>query len=176
MIELKRITKPDDYLLDELLVLYTETFPPEERRNLQQLKNFIESRPQMYFNAIEETGELCGLVIYWDFGSFCYLEHLAVFPEKRNRKIGQQVLEFMSRNIKTDHLLEVEPALDELTIRRINYYRRNGYEILDKNYIQSAYSGNKEDEIPLWIMGSPEINPDKLDEYIRVIRKEVYGV
>lgn len=125
----------------------------------------------MYFNAVECDGELSGLFVYWNLGDFYYLEHLAVYPAMRNKKIGQQVLDFVDRHLKGLRLLEVEPATDEMTTRRVNYYRRNGYEVLDKTYIQPSYHGAG-DACSLWIMGN-ETTP-RLAEFIGRIKQEVY--
>ncbi len=46
----------------------------------------------------------------------------------RNLKIGQQVLDYIAEHLDGMRLLE-EPTTDEMTTRRVNYYRRNGYEI-----------------------------------------------
>ncbi len=175
MIILKRIIDAGNCLLDQLFHLYVEAFPQEERRDIDQLKYLIENQTKMHFNAIEYAGELCGLFIYWDFGSFFYLEHFAVLPEKRNKKIGEQVLDYAAQQMKAPRILEVEPASNEITARRINYYRRNGYEILEKNYIQPSYRKDSVMGIPLWVMGNPEtIQPDLLKEYIQTIKREVY--
>jgi ribosomal protein S18 acetylase RimI-like enzyme len=175
MITLKRITHAEDSSLNQLLSLYAEAFPPEVRRDIDQLKYLIENQPKMNFNAIQEADELCGLLVYWNFDSFRYLEHFAVFPEKRNRKIGEQALDYIAQHIKGSFIFEVEPAVSEITTRRINYYRRNGYEILEKDYIQPSYRQDSEEDVPLWIMGNPEAaQPHLLKEYIRTVKKEVY--
>ena len=68
-----------------------------------------------------------------------YLEHLAVFAEMRNKKIGQQILDWVKEQLQGVRLLEVEPAETEMATRRIHYYERNGYRILDRNYLQPPY-------------------------------------
>ena len=68
-------------------------------------------------------------------------------------------------------LLEVEPAEDELTTRRVAFYRRNGYRIVDRSYVQPSYE-NFGDAAPLWIMGND--TPERLPEFIERIKKEVY--
>ena len=175
MVVLKRITHAEDSALNQLFSLYTEAFLPAERRDMEQLKYLIEKQSNMYFNAIEEDGELCGLFVYWDFDSFRYLEHFAIFPEKRNRKIGEQVLDYVALHLKGARILEVEPAVNEITTQRINYYRRNGYEILERDYIQPPYSQDSKESIPLWIMGNSEAAQSHLlKEYIQTIKREVY--
>lgn len=42
------------------------------------------------------------------------------------------MLDYVAEHLKGVRLLEVEPTEDEMTTRRVNYYRRNGYEVLDK--------------------------------------------
>ncbi len=148
----------------------------KKEEDIKQLKYLIENQSKMYFNAIEEDSELCGLFVYWDFGSFRYLEHLAVFPEKRNREIGKQILGYTTQHLKGAFIFEVEPAVNEITTRRINYYRRNGYEILEKDYMQPSYGKNAEESIPLWIMGNPEAAQSPLlKTYIQTMKGEVYG-
>lgn len=171
MVNLIRITEPTDIRLQKLLSLYEEAFPEEERRNAKQLKRLISEKLEMYFNAIETNGVLSGLFIYWDMRDFYYLEHLAVFTPMRNLKIGQQVLDYIAEHLDGMRLLEVEPTTDEMTTRRVNYYRRNGYEILDKTYMQPSY--DEDIEVGnLWIMGNRKSG--RLQEFIERIKQVVY--
>ncbi len=169
--QLKRINDAQDEQLRALISLYEESFPQEERRLPSQLVYLIAHKTEMYFNAIHHEGELCGLFVYWDFKDFYYLEHLAVFPSMRNKKIGAKLLEYISVHLPGIHLLEVEPPTDEMAIRRIGYYRRNGYEVLEKNYLQPSYTKSG-DAFPLWIMGNR--SSDSLSDFIHLIQQEVY--
>lgn len=171
MIKLRRIIQSDDRDLQMLFSLYRESFPAEERRNERQLMRLVDEKKEMVFNAVEEEGRLVGLFVYWDFGDFYYLEHLAVYPELRNKRIGQQVLDYVNVTLKGSRFLEVEPPLNEMASRRLAYYRRNGYEVVEKNYIQPSYDGVKKG-IPLWLMSSD--NEMNFLKVIDVIRKEVY--
>lgn len=166
-----RITEPGDLRLQRLIPLYEEAFPEEERRNIKQLKRLILEKPEMHFNAIECDGVLAGLFIYWDMYDFYYLEHLAVFTPMRNLKVGQQVLDYIANHLGGLRLLEVEPTVDEMTTRRVNYYLRNGYEVLDKTYMQPSY--NEDIEVGnLWIMGNQK--PDRLQEFIERVKQVAY--
>lgn len=174
MLVLRRIITPEDIAFHKLVALYTEAFPVEERRDISQLEELICTEPAMYFNVVECDGELAGLFVYWDFGTFFYLEHLAVFAGMRNKKIGQQVLDWVKEHLKGVRLLEVEPAETEMATRRINYYQRNGYLILDKTYMQPPYTAGKED-FPLWVMGNEAgLSVEVLEQQIRMIKDKVY--
>lgn len=171
MIQLNRITDLNAKVLDHLFPLYEEAFPESERRSKEQLKWLIANEKKMIFNVILSEGETAGLHIYWDLQDFCYLEHLVVFPEMRNRKVGQQVLDYMKKYLGGLWLLEVEPIEDEMTGRRVGYYERNGYKVLDRDYIQPPYDRIKEGG-SLWIMGNGD--SDRLAEYIERIKSVVY--
>ena len=174
MVTLKRITQAEDEAFRKLTALYTEAFPVEERREIGQLGELLHTEPAMYFNAVECDGQLAGLFVYWDFGSFYYLEHLAVFAEMRNKKIGQQILDWVKEQLQGVRLLEVEPAETEMATRRIHYYERNGYRILDRNYLQPPYvKGGK--DFPLWVMGNGSgQSAEVLNRQIQTIKDKVY--
>jgi len=171
MITLVRIVTSDDQRLEKLIPLYKTAFPLEERRDIDKLKRMIPEKTEMFFNAIECDGKLAGLFIYWDLKDFYYMEHLAIFESMRNLKIGQQVLDYVARNLCGLRLLEVEPATDEITTRRVNYYKRNGYEILDTTFIQPSYREDKEAG-SLWIMGNK--GSERLQEFTERIKQAIY--
>jgi hypothetical protein len=169
--ELTRILHADDKLLKQLLPLYIEAFPPLERRSLDQLVWMIENQPEMYFNAVEIDHKLSGFFIYWDMGEFYFLEHLAVYAHLRNKKAGLQIIHYMAAHLDGLRLLETEPATDEVSIRRVKYYERNGYKIVDKNYVQPSYDRDEETH-HLWIMGNRD--SEHLPEFIEKIKTDVY--
>ncbi|MGL5317897.1 MAG: GNAT family N-acetyltransferase [Bacteroidales bacterium] len=171
MMKLQEIKHPDIPEFEQLMKLYTEAFPAEERRRVEDLAQLIQSEKRMSFNAVKSGDELAGLCVYWNFEDFYYLEHLAVYQEMRNQKIGEQVLNWIAQNLKGLRILEAEPATEEMATRRINYYCRNGYEVRKRDYIQPSYDGVR-DPIDLWVLTNEE--NDQLDQYIDTIKKEVY--
>ena len=78
----------------ELEAIYLESFPPEERRPFADI---FSGRNPLKALAIHDGGRAVGLLTYWDFADFCYIEHFATSPAVRGRGIGSEALErFMS--------------------------------------------------------------------------------
>ncbi|MDR0766370.1 MAG: GNAT family N-acetyltransferase [Odoribacteraceae bacterium] len=171
MITLHRIETPGDILLERLTPLYEEAFPPAERRDAGQLARVIARRERMYFHAILEAGEPVGLFAYWDLGEVYYLEHLAVFASCRGRSIGTRVLEEAARRLEGTRLLEVEPPAEAARARRVAWYERNGYRVLDRQHVQPPYDGRGAG-CPLWVMGNAR--PPRLPVLLERVKRVVF--
>ena len=172
MVELKRIQHPDNAEFVMLMELYESAFPQEERREVSELAVLLETEDRMHFNAVYHDGNLAGLFVYWKLDGFWYLEHLAVYAQLRNHKIGEQVLDWTARHLEGIRLLEAEPAEGEMPTRRIRYYERNGFIVCDKNYHQPSYrKGGK--GIDLWVLCTEE--PADLPAKIATLKQVVYG-
>ncbi|MGN0032718.1 MAG: GNAT family N-acetyltransferase [Candidatus Limimorpha sp.] len=173
MLSLFKIKSCKDPYFEPLIHLFKTSFPENERRDTEKMMSLLEHSEKMSFNAIINDDMLSGLLVYWDLDEFFYIEYLAVFPEMRNKKIGEKALsELKMTTFPKTLLLESEPICDELTERRINFYLRNGFSILDKNYFQPPYSKGGEG-LPLWILGTNG-TPVQTEGYISKIKKEIY--
>lgn len=182
MIRLQQIKSIADKNLEPLITLFEESFPLNERRDTDKVRSLITSSNDMIFNAIidsESQDSLLGLMIYWKIENFYYLEYFAVFPEMRNKKIGEKALHLLKEISQGKTLiLEAEPYSDSnsndlnLSKRRIEFYQRNGFSIIEKNYFQPAYSLDKEG-LPLWILGISN-DDDNISTIIESMKKYVY--
>ena len=174
MINLKLVPVifPDDEQLDPLIRLYTESFPPEERRSETQLKLMIGLK-MMDFIALHADSQLSGFLIWWNFVSFGYIEHFAVFPKFRGSRIGTEALQQI-RTKAQKTLLEADHPFDEMSERRIGFYRRNGFEIIDKHYIQPPYLENGTSVSMYLLSDFYHWREDELDVAVESLRKEVY--
>ena len=72
--------------------LYQNSFPYLERRD-DSGHALIMQKPDYHFDGIIDNGELLGVMLYFERDNFIYLEHFAVFPEKRGNGIGAKGLE-----------------------------------------------------------------------------------
>lgn len=168
-----------DTHITDVKALYEEAFPFDERRDfsdfLEILKN--DSHFKLCIGTDCETNGFLGFISYWDFESFVYIEHFAVLSKERNQGIGRQMLKWFFGHIGSNRniVLEVEPPVDSLTERRVNFYQSLGFSIWNSYlYIQPPYSPGRS-SMELRLMTKGNLSEDELDGYARTIHSAVYG-
>lgn len=138
MISIKRIkTDAQEYAFVENLL--ETAFPPEEHRELKEQRNLADNNELFYNNAILEDGVPIGLITYWKFPDFYYIEHFAISSEYRNGGYGKKVLELLHSQLSAPIVLEVELPETEISKRRITFYERVGYYLIEEEYFQPPY-------------------------------------
>ena len=174
MIEIKRITSSHPlYASGESLML--SAFPIEERRNTDEQKYYTDHKENFYYNIITDKEKFIGIITYWDMQSFYYIEHFAIDKNLRGKGYGQQVLNKLKNLLKGPIVLEVEEPIEEISIQRISFYRKLGFTLHEKPYLQPPY--RKGDPwFPLKLMTYGEIDMQVMYEGIKErIYKEVYN-
>lgn len=123
--EFIRITNSDTEEYKKAMELYSISFPlHEQRKSNSQLK--IMDDPNYYFNIILDNKKFVGIILCWKKDNFIYVEHLCISPKMRNRKYGQRALELLSSEQKVI-ILEIDPPIDDISIRRLSFYERCGF-------------------------------------------------
>ncbi|MBV7440017.1 GNAT family N-acetyltransferase [Weeksellaceae bacterium TAE3-ERU29] len=164
-IYLKSLNNSHKEELHMIYKAYCNAFPEDERRNEFQFWELLEN-PAVYINSIEDDKEKFGYIIIWQLSSAVFVEHFEVFPKFRGKAIGGKLLSYLLDKFPIV-ILESEPDFFNITAeRRINFYKRNGFIILDKDYIQPAYSENKK-PLNLYLMGN------KIPENLKVLKREI---
>jgi ribosomal protein S18 acetylase RimI-like enzyme len=169
----KRVTdtEVDDYMFTEKLLV--ESFPPDEYRCLEEQRAFVKERENFHMNIIYRSTTPVGIISYWNFDTFTYVEHFAILPALRNCGYGAAAIKRLIEKVRSI-VLEVEKPDDETSRRRIAFYQRCGLTLCEKEYIQPAYRADS-NEIPMHLM-SCSVEIDKNFEHIKSsIYREVYG-
>ncbi len=172
----QHITTPTDAALPAVQALYENSFPIEERRHFHQLVSML-GNDAMTCIAVWDEGEVIAMMVYWQLATCCYVEHLAVHPEKRGKQYGKRIIEWLLATAGTQPvLLEVEPPADEWSMRRIGFYERLGFVLLPYDYQQPSYHEPGR-FYPLKIMMQAPI-PDETgyNQMIGEVYRVVYGV
>ena len=174
LIDLKRIVNFPE--LKTIRELYIAAFPKEERREFDQLKQLLNNEECHFYRISTQSKTLAGFCILWEFSGFVFIEHFAVKPEMRGLGIGEKTLAKIKENFQKSIILETELPADELKIRRIRFYERNGFHKLSRTYFQPSYGENKP-EVELKLMSTNvDIRTEELEYIIKTIRKKVYNI
>ena len=138
--------------LEAIKAIYTEAFPIDEQRPWELLAA-MSGEPVLH--AIKRADEVIGMISYWDFGKYVYIEHFAIAADKRNGGTGAKVLDEFARKIAKPLVLEAERPEDgnPMAERRIGFYRRHGFEILPYEYVQPPYAPGLA-SVPLHLMST----------------------
>lgn len=150
--------------------IFKEAFPRSELRDYDKMKSFFDDGI-LVFKGIKKQDELVCVLLVWELDSCIFLENFAVKKEERGHGFGAMMLEDI-RNAYNDKMivLEVEEPYDDLSERRVGFYKRNHFVLNDFGYMQPAL--NEEiNEIPLFIM-SANINLD--EEAFMPMKKEIF--
>ena len=174
MLTLHRLRAADDCLFAFAEKLLTQSFPAEEYRPIEEWRHYTSSENRFHNQVIMEAGKPIGLVAYWDFEAFRYIEHLATIPEVRGGGYGLKLLQLLQDAADTPIVLEVEEPTDDLSTRRIGFYRRAGFELWEKTYLQPPYRKG-DGMLPMYLMVWGRLSQEQDFEQVKdTLYQEVY--
>lgn len=132
--------------------LYIDSFPIEERRTLIEQQDISNKKNYTALGFIEKENFI-GILFYWNFKDYIFLEHFAINPSLRGKSYGSKILTtFLSKN--ENIVLEIEPIEDEITQKRFDFYKRFDFRINDYKHFQIPLrKGEKELKLLLLSQG-----------------------
>lgn len=162
MIEMIRLDERQDRALApaeraRLVALYEGSFPEEERRASEQL--FGEHQPEgleLYIIYEQEGKRMLGFVSLWAMQGFRFVEHFALFPELRSRGYGAEVLRWLQSLDALPIVLECERPSEEIARRRLGFYKRCNFVVIDSDYQQAPYAEGMP-WVPMLLLGYGQV-------------------
>ncbi len=149
-----------------------EAFPREERRDRQAARLLLTTSAYSLLHVVEE-GERRGCVGLWELPGFTFIEHLLTYPAYRNMGLGARVLGALAEGGRP-LVLEAEPPISPLAVRRLSFYARCGFHRDPLAYLQPPY--REEDEpTPLVLLSYPAPLADAR-AVAATLYREVYGI
>lgn len=171
MIELLTITPNNmKYIFVELLILIE--FPENERSDADLQRQLLRAASQVQRDFIETEFGSAAFFTWWNFRDFAYMEHFAIAPEFRCMGVRGLAMKELKAAINLPIVLEVELPVQEDARRRINFYRRCGFELWQQPYFQPPYR-EMDQETHMRLMGTSCLAENAL--YPDLLRQEVYG-
>lgn len=157
--KITRLNTPQHPLAGEWWQLYENAFPACERRGAEQHAEAMQDAAFHCLHLTDAQG-FVGILSYWQWENLCYVEHLAIIPERRGQGLGHQVLE----HVPAPAILEIEPVVDAATARRLSFYESCGFTRLPQPHVQLAYQSGQPD-VPLWLLSRPGMNEQQVAEF-----------
>lgn len=153
--------------------LLYKSFPSIERRTYEGQKKLLNNNLYnvLYF---KENEKVVAFLAYWEFNNFIFIEHFAVDEDLRGKGTGTNILKSFLRSSNKKVVLEVELPLEDIAIRRIEFYKRLGLYLNDYKYMQPPLQKGNE-YFELKIMSYPEkITKEEFIEFRDIIYDSVY--
>ncbi len=159
---------------DEVYQLFEEAFIPAELRPYDRMKDLF-SKNEFKIYILKEKVKIIGAMIAWEFDDYIYLENFAVDSSLRGNGIGGTILEYMKKVYHNKTIvLEVEEPVDDLTLRRIEFYKRHQWVLNDYHFIQPLLRENV-DDVHLMLMSYPcVLNHQQCDKIKDELTRKVY--
>lgn len=161
---------------DEMFHLMQISFPENEYRTYSDQKSLLKNPKYHIITKENEQKNIVAFLAFWSLGDFNFIEHLAVSPTCRGKGTGTKLVsEFMSETSKPI-LLEIEPPVDDISIKRMKFYEKLGFVLNEYQYFQIPLRKNHSPS-ELKIMSYPyKLNEEEFNNVKNIIYHEVYGV
>lgn len=135
--EFKIIKDSNSKQWEEVWSLYENSFPVAERRKLEDHLRACEN--ELFHPAsIWEDDQFIGIVFYWQWNNYRYIEYLAVAPELHGHGYGSRIMKQI-RDSKYTIILEIDPLINELSVRRLQFYERAGFTLTPYRFMHLPY-------------------------------------
>ena len=171
MINLKPVT---DEKFSSVYKRLIDAFPYEERRDERDEKKcFFKS--QFNFCEITDENESVGLIVFWVFNKFLFVEHIAINKEIRSKGYGSKTFELLKTQYNLPIILEAESPETEMQKKRIKFYEKLGFKVNSYDYTQPSY--HNAESVPLQILSFPQLLSESgFEEFFKTTREIVYGI
>lgn len=168
---LSRCRDPHDPRMEAAMQLYQISFPAHELRLWPDQMRAMQE--EAYHVDLAMWGEaFAGMILYWVLDGMIYVEHFCVSPALRGQGIGRAILAQLA-GLGMPLVLEIDPPVDEISIRRRGFYERCGYVANAYPYRHPSYQIACQPH-PLVIMSYPRaITPDEFARFKQMLHDTV---
>jgi ribosomal protein S18 acetylase RimI-like enzyme len=161
---------------DEVYAIMEQSFPTDERRPYEEQRQLLCREEYRILVSRDGGGKISSFIAAWELDGLLFIEHFATAPEYRGQGVGGRLLDEVVSHSSNPVCLEVEPPLEEIQSRRVEFYRRHGFFLNEYPYIQPPISRGRV-PVPLMIMTTDgEIPADEFESVRSQLYRKVYNV
>ncbi|MBG6234558.1 ribosomal protein S18 acetylase RimI-like enzyme [Pedobacter sp. CAN_A7] len=170
----RQIQHQDDPALALIKELYESAFPEQERRDWASFKALL-TDPRMHVDAVLDAEQVLGFLIWWKLKDWCFIEHFAISKRVRGAGYGSEVVKYYVEKSRGKVLLEVEPPGTHDADRRITFYERAGFTLVNVEYRQPSYV-EKGLSFPMYLLQTGAESEADIAKLIPEIHSTVYFI
>jgi len=160
---------------DSFFELMSEAFPSIERRSYEGQKKLLCDDSYNIIIDNDEDGNIRAFIANWEFNDFSFIEHFAVDRKMRGNGMGISMLEDYLKRFNKPIFLEVELPENDISMRRIEFYKRLGFHLNNFEYLQPPLQ-KQHDFLPLKVMSYPRsVNEIEFMNFKNVVYDKVYN-
>lgn len=149
-IKIRQINSKDSlYPYNEKIL--SNSFPEEEFRELDLQRELTDVEKEFHNSVIELENQPIGILAYWTFKDFTYIEHFAIDEKFRGKGYGKKVIRQFTSAENLPIVLEVEIPDNTIAKKRVHFYEEAGYHLWHNKYNQPPYR-TSDDPLPMNIM------------------------
>ena len=155
--------------------IYEDSFPVDERRPFEEHFQ-AQSDPRYTFTPLlDQSRSVVGVLGYWRFEAFTFLEHIAVSSACRGSGLGTSTVKGLQDAASLPLILETElPEMNSQAPKRIRWYESLGFYSNQHEYVQPAYARHQ-NPVPSRIMSYPDLlSPGDFQAIRETLYSEVY--
>lgn len=136
--EFIRINTTRDTYWEQAWEIYEQSFPVFERRLFD---NQVEAMKEESYNCVVvvKNDGVVGMIFYWEWEESIYIEHFAIHSDFRGRNYGSTILKEFVESTSKVVILEIDPPIDEISKRRLSFYKQLGFNMNDYDYSHPPY-------------------------------------
>lgn len=131
-LELIRTNSLDGYVFEDM----KQQFPPEEMKTFDEI-NYMLAGGSYALDLLKKDEDIAGYVLYYK-SDFLWIDYVAILRKFQSCGLGSKVLALFFEKYKDLRgcyfEVEKENSADINTVRRVNFYKKNGCELLDFKY------------------------------------------
>jgi len=174
--QFERLTCSTHPMYQKALDLYRISFPHHEQRQSLSQEAILQD-DAYHFTLLYDEDAFVGLLLCWETPDFIYVEHFCILPELRSKGYGQQALNLLGQQDKTV-ILEIDPPVDAISLRRKGFYQRCGFVENPYPHIHPPYhKGNHPHDLVIMTLpaGISQAAYDQFNSYLsQHVMKDVY--
>ncbi|SFB30384.1 GNAT family N-acetyltransferase [Clostridium frigidicarnis] len=117
--------------------IYINSFPLFEQRKIEDQIEILKDYRYHCIVVCEEES-IIGILFYWEWDNYIYIEHLAISSDLRGRNYGSKILKEFCKNNKCI-ILEIDPPVDDISIKRLKFYSNLEFRLQEFDHVHPPY-------------------------------------